>query len=114
MKSFELSEYTPLNTILTDLDNGEKAVCISSPRNFTRGTTKISFYTSAPSARESETGSWDPQPAQDGAPQSDSESPRLEERARVNWNFFTGSWVVYRGEIITVAKLMPPTNFTKA
>ena len=113
MKSFELSRYNPLNTVLTEVDTGEKVRCVSSTPDYLRGTTRISRYIHESSARGNESADPEEQPLQEGP--SDSESdPHLEETGRVNWNFFTGTWMVYEGEIVTVAKFMPPTNWTKA
>ena len=112
MKSFELSRYSPLNTVLTDVDTGEKVRCVSSTPDYLRGTTRISRYIHESSPRGNESEDPEEQPPQDGP--SDSESdPRLEETGRVNWNFFTGTWMVYQGEKLAVSEFMPPTNFMR-
>ncbi|KAF7798720.1 hypothetical protein EIP86_009945 [Pleurotus ostreatoroseus] len=113
MRSFELSRYSPLNTVLTDVDTGEKVRCVSSTPDFLRGTTRVSRYINEFPARGNE--SDDPseeEPPQEGAPSSESE-PRLEETGRVNWNFFTGTWMVYQGEKLSVSEFFPPTNFIR-
>ena len=112
MKSYELTNYSPLNTVIINVDIGKEIRCISSTPSHLRGTTKLSRYIDAESStRDAMQVESDEQSAQEDASESD---PRLEEIARVNWNFFTGTWMVYGGKIVTVAKLMPPTNWTKA
>ena len=108
MKDFTLTKYSPLNTVVRD-EHGT-LYKISTPLNIFHGTTTVIKRTSTGTATSISppSPSPTPAPAESDTEAEPSESFGLEEIARINWHYWSGTKVVYRGEIMEINALMPP------
>ena len=108
MKDFTLTKYSPLNTVVRD-EHGT-LYKISTPLNIFHGTTTVTKRTSTSTATSATPAPSSPTEPDTEAESSESESESfgLEEIARINWHYWSGTKVVYRGEIMEINALMPP------